>query len=76
MGQFLVFKLQGDPRLEGLSITTSKSIPDDLLEKSSTANICIKFANYWRGIFSFIKFGFSRIKLEWCSVDLKLIFPC
>ena len=35
-GQFLVFELQGDPRLEGLSIATSKSTPDGLLEKPST----------------------------------------
>ena len=37
IGQFLVFELQGGSCLDGLSITTSKSTPDGLLEKSSTA---------------------------------------
>ena len=58
----LVFELLGDSCLEGLSIATTKSTPDGLLEKSLNGfitNRCIKFANYWRGIFSFIKFGFS-----------------
>ena len=35
-GQFLVSELRGDSCLEGLSITTSKSKPDGLLEKPST----------------------------------------
>ena len=38
-GQFFVFELQGDFCLEGLSITTSKSTPDGLLEKLSTASL-------------------------------------
>ena len=36
---------------------------------------CIKFANYWRGIFSF-KFDFSWTELEWCGVVWKFLFPC
>ena len=35
--QFLVFDLRGGSRLEVLSITTSKSTPDGLLEKHSKA---------------------------------------
>ena len=35
--QFLVFELRGDSCLEGLSLTTSKSVSDDLLEKPLTA---------------------------------------
>ena len=35
--QFLVFELRGGSCLEGLLITTSKSTPDGLLEKPSTA---------------------------------------
>ena len=31
----------------------------------------VKFSNYWRGMFSFIKFGLSWIELEWCGVDWK-----
>ena len=37
---------------------------------------CIKFANYWTGIFSFIKFDFSWTKLEWRGVVWKFLFPC
>ena len=36
-GQFLVFDLRGGSCLEGLSIKTSKSTPDGLLEKHSKA---------------------------------------
>ena len=63
----------------GLSITTSKSTPDGLLEKTLNGFIthrCIKFANYWRGIFSFIKFGFSWTELEWCGVGSRFLFRC
>ena len=35
-GQFLVFELRGDSCLEGLSIATSKTTRDGLLEKPST----------------------------------------
>ena len=38
-GQFLVFELQGDSCLGSLSITTSKSTTDGLLEKPSTASL-------------------------------------
>ena len=38
---FLVFELRGDFYLEGLSITTSKSTPNGLLEKPSTALLLI-----------------------------------
>ena len=77
--QFLVFELLGDSCLEGLSIATTKSTPDGLLEKTLNGfitNRCIKFANYWRGIFSFIKFGFSWTELEWCGVGWKFLFRC
>ena len=77
--QFLVFELLGDSCLEGSSIATSKSTLDGLLEKTLNGfirNRCINFANYWRGIFSFIKFGFSWTELEWCGVGLKFPFRC
>ena len=40
-GQFLVFELREDSCLKGLSITTSKSTSDGLLEKPSTALLLI-----------------------------------
>ena len=39
-------------------------------------NRCIKFANYWRGFFSFIKLGFRWTELEWCDAVSKFLFSC
>ena len=38
-GQFLVFELRGNLWLEGLSLITSKSISNRLLEKPSTVSL-------------------------------------
>ena len=43
---------------------------------SFITNRCIKFANYLRGILSFIKFGFSWTELKWCGIGWKFLFPC
>ena len=63
-GQFLVFELRRESCLEGLSITTSKSRSDGLLEKPSTALLLILLTGVIslriiREEFFIIKFGFS-----------------
>ena len=71
----LSFSTAGDSCLEDFSIKILESTPYGLLEKPwKITNGCIKFWDYWRGISSFIKFGFSWMVWCWWKIYFSVLF--